>query len=67
MYNICSGAKRWQTLNFLCDGNSNGCIFPASAYTCQNSELKSVTFKIQVKVIDYNIRITPLDGDYQPA
>ena len=48
MYNIYSGANRWQTPDFLSDGNSNDCIFLI--------KLKGWTFKILVKVIDHNNR-----------
>ena len=44
MYNIRSGAIRWQIPDFLSDGDSYVCIFPA--ITCQNSHFKSLTLKI---------------------
>ena len=44
MYNISSGAIRWQIPDFLSDDNSNVCIFPVDNY--QNIHLKILTFKI---------------------
>ena len=58
-YNIRSGAIRWQTPDFLSDGNSYVCNFPA--FTCQNSHLKkNLTLTIQVKIMEYNIRNGPI-------
>ena len=51
MYNIRSDAIRWQIPDFLSDGNSNVCIFPA--FTCQNSHLKSLTLKMWINVTEY--------------
>ena len=51
MYNIRSGAIRWQITDFLSDGNSNVCSF--LTFIDQNNQL---TVKIVVKVTEYNIR-----------
>ena len=44
MDSIRSGTIRLQVPDFLSDDNSNVCIF--QAFTCQNSQLESLTLKI---------------------
>ena len=54
MDSIRKGIIRLQIPDFLTDGNSNVCIF--RVYTCQNSQLESLTLNIYGKVSEYNIR-----------
>ena len=53
-----SGAIGLQISYFLSDGNSNVCIF--RAFTCQNSQMTSLTLKILRKVKENNIRNGPV-------
>ena len=57
MDSIRSGTIRLQIPDFLSDGNSNKCIF--RAFTCQNSQLESLTLKIYEMI--------QFDGKYQPV
>ena len=53
MYNIRSCTVRLQVFHFLSDGNGN--VLHLQTNTCENSQLKSLTLNISVKVIEYNI------------
>ena len=55
MYNVRSGIIRWHIPDFLSDCNSNVSSFPM--FTSHNSHLKSLTLKIKVKIMKYNIRM----------
>ena len=59
-----SGAIGWKLPDFLSDGGNNVCTL--LTFICQNSRLKSLTFKLLIKITAHNIRMVPFDGKYQP-